>query len=259
VAFSPAPPEGGTGGRWLATGSGDKTARLWSWRVEDLINLACRTAGRNLSREEWGRYFGDEPYRKTCEQWPVHPSVISSLLDQAQSLAREGDVEGAVARFKEALALDPSLTLDPRLAAQVEWGTGLVASGRYTEAMAALDAALLISPTLDITATLTADAWNSVCRWGSLSGAAAEVLPACERAVALAPEDGGTRDSRGLARALTGDTQGAIEDFAFAVQWAEEGNEDESFIASRQAWIADLKAGKDPATIFTPAVLEELR
>jgi hypothetical protein len=63
VAFSPA-------GRWLATASWDNTARLWTWRVEDLIALACATAGRNMSREEWQRYFADQPYRKTCEQWP---------------------------------------------------------------------------------------------------------------------------------------------------------------------------------------------
>jgi Flp pilus assembly protein TadD len=38
-------------------------------------------------------------------------------------------------------------------------------------------------------------------------------MSACEKAVALAPKNGEFRDSRGIARALTGNKQGAIEDF----------------------------------------------
>ncbi len=37
--------------------SWDGTARLWRLRVEDLLALACRTAGRNLSYVEWEQYF----------------------------------------------------------------------------------------------------------------------------------------------------------------------------------------------------------
>lgn len=29
-------------------------------------DLACQSAGRNLTEAEWGRYFPDEPYRQTC-------------------------------------------------------------------------------------------------------------------------------------------------------------------------------------------------
>lgn len=32
---------------------------------------ACQIAGRNLSREEWRRYFADEPYRRTCPRFPA--------------------------------------------------------------------------------------------------------------------------------------------------------------------------------------------
>lgn len=88
---------------------------------------------------------------------------------------------------------------------------------------------------VDITSTVPAagwGSWNSVCWYGSLTGLAAEVMPACERAVALAPEDGGIRDSRGLACALTGDLEGARKDFEFAVPWAEEAGADAAFIES---------------------------
>ena len=52
--------------RWLVTGSWDKTARLWDLRLDELLNLACRTAGRNLTKEEWAQYMGNLPYQKTC-------------------------------------------------------------------------------------------------------------------------------------------------------------------------------------------------
>ena len=35
-------------------------------RPDDLIKEACARLTRNLTHEEWTRYLGDEPYRKTC-------------------------------------------------------------------------------------------------------------------------------------------------------------------------------------------------
>jgi WD40 repeat protein len=188
------------------------------------------------------------------------------LIVQGRTLAQQGDVAGATAKFEAALALDPSLPIEPALLAQIEWGNELLASGAYTEGLAALSVAQTISPTFDITNTLPARnrvgapyyraVWNTVCWNGSLDGAAAAVMPACERAVALAPADGWIRDSRGLARALTGDLEGATEDFEFAVQWAEETGYDPAFIESRTAWIEALRAGENP---FDAATLEQLR
>jgi len=56
---------------WLVTGSLDSTARLWNLRLDELVDLACRTAGRNLTRAEWAQYFPGQEYRRTCEQWPL--------------------------------------------------------------------------------------------------------------------------------------------------------------------------------------------
>jgi WD40 repeat protein len=52
---------------WLVTGSSDDTARLWNLRLDELIDRACRTAGRNLTRAEWEQYLPGQVYRKTCE------------------------------------------------------------------------------------------------------------------------------------------------------------------------------------------------
>ena len=59
VIFSP-------DGRYLATASKDHTARVWLWRPDDLIAEACARLTRDLSREEWQQYLGEELYRKTC-------------------------------------------------------------------------------------------------------------------------------------------------------------------------------------------------
>ncbi len=98
---------------------------------------------------------------------------------------------------------------------------------------------------------IDAQSWNSLCWDGSLKGYPADVMFACEKAVRLAPNDGDIRDSRALARALTGNTQGAIEDFeAFIAQ-----TDDKKQKSQRQRWVKDLRAGKNP---FTDEELKKL-
>lgn len=61
---------------WLVTGSGDGTVRLWTLRPEELVALACGTAGRNLTSTEWAQYFSETAYRRTCSDLPPHPTTI---------------------------------------------------------------------------------------------------------------------------------------------------------------------------------------
>ncbi len=86
----------------------------------------------------------------------------------------------------------------------------------------------------------------------SLYKQAADVLPACEKAVALSPSDRNIQDSRGLARALTGNFKGAIADFEAYIAEAY----DKESKAQRQRWVKELRAGKNP---FTDAELKKLR
>jgi hypothetical protein len=59
-----------------------------------------------------------------------------------------------------------------------------------------------------------------------------------------------------LARALTGDYAGAIEDFQFFIDNEKREAFTPSMFQQRQQWIVELQAGRNP---LTPELLEELR
>lgn len=58
-------------GAWFVTGGREGGLRVWSLRLEELMELACRAAGRNLTAAEWRRYFPDQSYRMSCEELPT--------------------------------------------------------------------------------------------------------------------------------------------------------------------------------------------
>jgi WD40 repeat protein len=58
--------------------SEDNTIILWQVNPQAWAANACERAGRNFTRAEWEKYFPDEEYRKTCEQWPLEPKVIAT-------------------------------------------------------------------------------------------------------------------------------------------------------------------------------------
>lgn len=45
-------------------------AQFMLWRSQDLIEEGCSRVTRNLTRDEWTQYLGNEPYRKTCPDLP---------------------------------------------------------------------------------------------------------------------------------------------------------------------------------------------
>jgi TonB family protein len=133
-------------------------------------------------------------------------------------------------------------------AVQVIRGEQLARDGNIAEAMRTYRAA----QTLDPRQARHAAFWLPLCWYGSLWGQATEVLWTCEQAVATAPGQVWARDARGIARALTGDTEGAINDLtAFANRTTSERDRSE-----RLTWVAALRAGQNP---FTADVLASLR
>jgi serine/threonine protein kinase len=101
-----------------------------------------------------------------------------------------------------------------------------------------------------------AHTYNGLCWRSSLFGKASEIMmDACNKAVELDPT-GLNNDSRGLARALTGDYAGAIADFKVFVAWAKQNEKYQKYVVERERWITELEAGRNP---FDEATLEKLR
>ena len=63
AAFSP-------DGRYLLTGYDERAAAVWLWRSDDLRDQACARLTRNLTRDEWGRWFPGRRYRQICPNLP---------------------------------------------------------------------------------------------------------------------------------------------------------------------------------------------
>ena len=133
----------------------------------------------------------------------------------------------------------------------VEEGVNLAIEGKIQKAINSYKEAEKFK-----SAIIFADSWNALCWNGSLYNRAAEVIDYCEKAVELHPENGNLRDSRGLARALTGDTESAIDDFQAFIDWIDNTKpqtEDQKvqlkkWKRQRQGWIDALRAGENPFT-----------
>jgi hypothetical protein len=150
----------------------------------------------------------------------------------------------------EAINIPDTLVINTQFRAAVllRNGSDLAVSGDVDAAIAAYTEAQQLDPKLEISAFY----WNQLGWFGSLHNRASDVLFACEKAVELA-ESSSLQDTRGLARALTGNLTGAIEDFEAAIN---SGELEEEILEKRQRWLEALKSGINP---FTPEELEALR
>ncbi|NJO14851.1 MAG: TIR domain-containing protein [Thioploca sp.] len=180
--------------------------------------------------------------------------AAQALYFTAVQFARIGRYQKSVTAFQSALKLDTTLNFDPETRFQA---IAAVAQGEQQAKQGEIISALDFYKTAAGSWEIPAYAWERLCRWGSLRGHADQVNNACENAVTLEPDQPHFRDSRGLARALTGDTQGAIEDFQFYIDhlfW-KYGQQ------QRQAWIKMLKKGENPLTkeVLRALIQEEIK
>ncbi|MFZ1025259.1 MAG: WD40 repeat domain-containing protein [Limnoraphis robusta] len=232
VAFSP-------DGKLLASASRDNTVKLRRFNRDDLLAHACGWMSDYLKNNP----NVSEDKRRLCG---VEASATALFLQGEQSAA-QGKIEEAVSKFKQAVKLDSKYSLDSA-ASLVRFGKSLAEDDKFDEAIAAFNQA----QEFDSNVKITASDWNKLCWEGSINKQAEKVMFACNKAVELAPENGWIYNSRGLARALTGNVDGAVEDFENFVKLT--GNEEEK--AQRKGWIESLKKGENP---FTDEVLQKWR
>ncbi|OUC12381.1 MAG: hypothetical protein B0A82_22685 [Alkalinema sp. CACIAM 70d] len=185
----------------------------------------------------------------------LQQAQASRLVDEAQTLAQQGQVKPALEKFQSAVKLNPDLPYVPAEEVRLFYAIGLtdqafrqIRGNNILPAIELIQQAEALNPPI----IRIRDSWAYLCWTGSLMGYADQVMNACEKSVNAFPSNGDYRQNRGLARALTGDVAGAIEDFQAFVDWTEEDDRK----IKRQAWIDSLKAGQNP---FTPQVLQTLR
>jgi WD40 repeat protein len=261
-------------GSRLATGSLDDTARLW-----DLSALTILSEAGGLEPD----LASDDPGAEPIVLRDHEDSVTSVAFGPGGDWLATGSLDDTARLWRTRLDDLKSLAchMAGRNLTQDEWeqhfrqkdyertctdlpghesairalfeqGSELAQSGDVDGALASLQKAGALDPALEG----PVHDWNQICRHGSLWGRAADVLEACEQAVALAPDDGGIRESRALARALTKDYEGAVEDLQFFLHWAVSNGLDDELVSEREVWIAELRAGRNPLDTET---LEALR
>ncbi len=257
VAYSP-------DGKTIISGSNDRTLRLWrlgTW--EDWLKMACnRIILHPVLVAPETQFVGDaemismaQEAGKTCQKLAWNDAEKAQfLVNRGRSIAGQGDFSQAIATFQQAQKLLPSIKVPAEdkvkqwaAVGLIEQGENIVQEGKVQEAVDAF----LKAKQFDATWKIPQKSWNTLCWYGALQGGAKAVISACDTAVALAPGKVDFRDSRGVARALTGDTAGAIEDFQAFI----EGTDSAEAKKRRQGWIDALKKGENP---FTPKEIAKL-
>ncbi|MEB3280411.1 MAG: hypothetical protein VKK42_15980 [Lyngbya sp.] len=230
-----------------------QAARSWILEGEKLaregnVEEAIKTFKKAI---EWNPDLNIDPKVKAGSL-----AEAEKLMEEATKLEREGELTTAIQKYQQAIELDkvaliPTLqNIDPEAKVIDELlnkGEERLRYGKVKEAIDNYKQAEKIHP-----AQISVSNWNQLCWYGSLNKQPTEVMFACEKAIALEPKNVWVVRTRGLAKALTGDIQGAIADFQVFVN----GTDSQEYKTQAQDWIKALQAGKNP---FTDEVLEELK
>ncbi|MEM7795050.1 MAG: hypothetical protein AAF579_11460 [Cyanobacteria bacterium P01_C01_bin.118] len=197
--------------------------------------------------------------------------AAEALVKEGEDLVAADDMSAAIQKFEQALELSPDSlrTAADSHANQVmallllEKFKNLIWQGEEEEEFS--EAIKLQSKINDLAPDLmTYVEYAIFCFKGSLYGHTEKVLGFCNQAVVITPdfEKHIARAFRGIARAQTGNMEGALADWEFFLKIYNEDDPDNyadylnSAFGNASDWVETLKKGENP---FVPDVLAELK
>lgn len=189
-----------------------------------------------------------DDYTESLFRNPRDPKVLHFRGFAYLQRNRPGDVIRAIDDFSKAIEIDDSV-----LENFFNRGLAYFKLGGAHDDQSLKDLHHILSIESDHTGSL-----NNLCWFMSLGGRAAEGLPYCDRALSIDPDYYLAYDSRGLAHALLGNHEKALEDFNRFLEWLGTQSSDtyDRYGPRRKRWVESLSKGENP---FDEAELLALR
>ena len=210
----------------------------------------------------------DPPTEKIRETDPAalaRKLSASGKVRVAHRLAREGNIDDAIFVYRQALALDPNVDLDPSTEDIQETDPiSLTATNRLNQGIELAkdgridDAILAYQQAQDFGADITAADWDVLCQNGSRYDGSVIVLFACDNSLALTPDNKWNWQSRSVARAIVNDLTGAAQDLQVVTNWLDSDQAPflpDEFKVLRQQWLSTLQNMQNP---FDSELIEQV-
>jgi WD40 repeat protein len=243
VAFSP-------DSKQIVSGSNDATVRLWDAATGQPVGQPLRgheAAVYSVAFSPDGKQIVSGSKDKNLRLWPV--TWATSWKSLLQTACEQLDYHSMLLQPTMDVAKEAKRTCERYVYStttyKLEKGDELAKTGNINQAIRLYQEA---EKQVDI----SSKRWNHLCWFGSLHRQAESVLFACDKAISAEPSNAWFYNSRGIARALAGDRQGAIADFSMFLNSPSIRPEQKS---QQQQWITELRAGQNP---FTDTVLNSL-
>ena len=189
-----------------------------------------------------------DDYSESLLRKPRDPAVLHGRGVAYLERKRPGDAVRAIDDFSKAIEIDDTIL-------ENFFNRGLAYSmlGGAHDDQSLKDFHHILTIDPDHTGAL-----NNLCWFMSLADRASEGLPYCERALSIDPDYYLAYDSRGLAYAMQGDYEKAIEDFNKFLEWlgTQSSHTYGRYGPRRERWVESLSKGENP---FDEAELLALR